>query len=257
MKYGVVYGRLKDETKDPYQLAAEYGFDGLELVFGANEYEQNPLWTPEGVEEIKSQTVAAGIAVPSVCGGYYNQRGLAADDAELRRTGVEVLLTLIDRCADVGMETILLAFFGKGEITEPQHEDYVVEAMEQCAPKAQARNINLCLETTLPAKRFLALAQRINHPHVRIYYDLANPVMWDENPAEGLDILSEFVAQIHVKDRGENDGNVQLGTGRVPYPDVVKTIRKIGYDGWMCLETPAGNDETAANLKFIKDQIGE
>ena len=50
MKYGVVYGRLKDETKDQYQLAAECGFDGLELVFGAGEYEKNPLWTPEGVE---------------------------------------------------------------------------------------------------------------------------------------------------------------------------------------------------------------
>ncbi|MEW6356129.1 MAG: sugar phosphate isomerase/epimerase family protein [Planctomycetota bacterium] len=256
MKYGVVYGRLKDATKDQYQLAAEYGFDGLELVFGANKHEQDPLWTPEGVKEIKAQAEAAGIAVPSVCGGYYNQRGLAADDAELRRTGVEVLLTLIDHCADVGMENILIAFFANGEIKTPRHEDYVVEAMEQCAPKAQKRRINLCLETTLPARRFLALARRINHPHVRIYYDLANPLMWGENPAEGLDILAEFVAQIHIKDRGADDKNVQLGAGRVPFPDVVKTIRKIGYDGWMCLETPAGNNETTANLKFIKDQMG-
>ena len=257
MKYGVVQGRLKDEQKDEFQLAAEAGFDGVQLVFGANNHEQNVLWTDEGVAELKARAAAAGIAIPSVCGGYYNQRGLADHDEALRKSGVDVLLHLIDTCADVGMENILIAFFGNGELKEEKQEDYVVEAMAKCAPKAQERDLILALETTLPAKRFRALVERIDHPFVKIYYDLANPVMWDENPAEGLDILGDLVDQIHVKDRGEDDGNVQLGTGRVPYPDVVKAIRKIGYDGWLVLETPAGNDETVENLKFIKGRMGE
>ena len=179
----------------------------------------------------------------------------AAAEAEIRESGVEVLLHLIDRCADVGMRNILVAFFGAGEIKEAKQEDYVVAAMERCAPKAQERDINLALETTLPAERFRSLLERINHPFVRIYYDLANPVMWEENPAEGLGILADFVVQLHVKDRGEDGSNVMLGEGKVSYPAVVQTIRKIGYDGYMVLETPAGVEKTKANLKFIKDHM--
>jgi len=255
VKYGVVQGRLKDAGKDEFEAAAEMGFDGLELVFGAGDYERNPVWTPEGAAELKRKAEAAGIELPSLCTGYFNQRGLAAPEREVRETGIEVLLHLIDQCADVGMSNILVAFFAAGEIKEAKQEDYVVAAMERCAPKARERNVKLALETTLPAERFRRLLERINHPFVGIYYDLANPVMWGENPAEGLDILSDFVLQIHIKDRDEEGTNVMLGQGKVDFPAVVETVRKIGYDGYMVLETPAGTDKTRTNLEFIKKQM--
>lgn len=255
MKYGVVAGRLKDAQKSEFQLAREMGFDGVELVFGAQNFEQNPLWTPQGAADLRAKAVAAGVEIPSVCAVYYNERGLAAPDPELRRTGVEVLLSLIDRCADAGMQNILIANFAKGEIKEPAQEDHLVAAMEKCAPQAEARGLMLALETTLPAERFRALLERIAHPYVGIYYDLANPVMWGEDPAAGLEILADFVVQLHVKDRAADGRVVMLGEGKVNYPAVVKTIRKIGYDGWLVLETPAGNDQTKINLNFIKSQM--
>ena len=256
MKYGLVAGRLEPAEKDEFQLAAELGFDGLELVFAAQNYQQNPLWTAAGVADLKAKAAAVGVEIPSVCAVYYNERGLAAPEQEVRETGVEVLRQLIDRCADVGMKSILIACFAKGEIKEPTQENYIVEAMRRCAPKAQQRGITLALETTLPARRFRALLARINHPFVRIYYDLANPVIWGENPAEGLEILADFVVQLHIKDRDADKKVVPLGAGQVDYPAVVKTIRKIGYDGYLVLETLAGDAQVRADFKFIKDQTG-
>jgi len=256
MKFGVVQGRLKpDAGRTEYQAAGDMGFDGLELVFNANEHEQNPLWTPDGVAGIKSQAAEAGIEVPSVCAVYYNQKGLASEDPEQNEAGVQVLLHIIDTCADVGMGNILIANFGAGEIKTPAQEDIVADAMRRCAPKAQERRINLALETTIPAPRFRKLLERIDHPNVRIYYDLANPVMWGENPAEGLEILADYVVQLRVKDRSADGGPVMLGEGEVDYPAVVETIRKIGYDGYLVLETPAGNEATETNLEFVRRSL--
>ena len=256
MKYGVVQGRLKDADKNEYELAAELGFDGVELVFSAGNHEQNPLWTDERVAEIRAQAADAGVEVPSVCAVYYNQLGLMHEDAAQRETGVQVLLRLIDGCADVGMTNILIANFGAGEIKTAEDEDYVAAAMERCAPKAQERNINLALETTLPAERFRKLVERIDHPFVRIYYDIANPVMWDEKPEEGIEILADHIVQLHVKDRAGDGDPAMLGEGAVNWPAVAEAIHKIGYDGYLVLETPAGIEETKTNFEFIRSQMG-
>ena len=258
MEYGAMAHLLGHPEKSEYQAAAELGLDGVELVFRPPP-EDNLIWTAEGAAETRAQAQAAGVEVPSLCAGYYNQCPLAGDDAEVRESGVQVLLNLIDRAAEVGARNILIAFFGPGEIKEPSHEDHVVAAMERCAPKAEERGVTLALETTLPAARFRALLERIDHPAARIYYDLANPVMWGAAPEDELRVLGELVAQIHIKDRAADHANVPLGEGELDYPAVVRAIRGIGYDGYLVLETPGGEDSlaaTRANLTFIREQMG-
>ncbi|MGB9597989.1 MAG: TIM barrel protein [Candidatus Poribacteria bacterium] len=47
-----------------------------------------------------------------------------------------------------------------------------------------------------------------------------------------------------------------LGEGRVDFKGVREAIKKIGYDGYMVLETPRGDDPKASaskNLAFTKN----
>ena len=56
---------------------------------------------------------------------------------------------------------------------------------------------------------------------------------------------------IHAKDTDRQ----MLGDGRVDFDSVDAAIREIGYDGWIVLETPTGDDPMAANaqnLAFIR-----
>ena len=56
---------------------------------------------------------------------------------------------------------------------------------------------------------------------------------------------------IHAKD---TDGKM-LGEGGVDFGSVDAAIRDIGYDGYIVLETPAGDDPRAAhaqNLAFVR-----
>jgi sugar phosphate isomerase/epimerase len=66
--------------------------------------------------------------------------------------------------------------------------------------------------------------------------------------------LGKRTSMIHIKDKG---GNL-LGEGEVDWDGCIKAIRRIGYDGWLVLETRATDDPRKAaeeNLKFIKNAI--
>jgi sugar phosphate isomerase/epimerase len=63
--------------------------------------------------------------------------------------------------------------------------------------------------------------------------------------------LGDLVGMIHAKDTDRK----RLGEGKVDFKGVDAAIREIGYDGYIVLETPVGDDpraDNAFNLAFIK-----
>jgi len=59
-------------------------------------------------------------------------------------------------------------------------------------------------------------------------------------PHHWIEILGDRIARVHVKDYrldvGSGRGFVQLLHGDVPWPEVRKALKDIGYDGWITAE---------------------
>ncbi len=55
------------------------------------------------------------------------------------------------------------------------------------------------------------------------------------------------IRHVHLKDQTKEDNHkyASLGLGAVPNADVVRGVRKMGYDGWWTLENPVGPDVLA------------
>jgi sugar phosphate isomerase/epimerase len=73
-------------------------------------------------------------------------------------------------------------------------------------------------------------------------------VLWDvehtcragEAPGETLEALGRYVRHVHVKDSVREGGKYipkLLGEGELPLGDVMRALKRAGYDGWICLET--------------------
>jgi hexulose-6-phosphate isomerase len=260
MKYGIISRILDPELEAAFNMGQELGFDGLEIPFVELDCEKEPLWTREGVQQIRGLAEATGLEVPSCCAGRYNLRGFVNPDPEVREKCVEILLHLIDTCAEVGMENILVAFFGDHEIETDKHRDLVVEAMKRCAPKAESRGITLALEGTVTAEDFFEIIDRTESEALGVYYDVGNAVwLGYDGPAE-LRKISErgLLAQVHIKDMTPEKQNVPLGEGGVNWPAVGDALREIEYDGYLVLETTGGDDRRAfaqRHLAFIKKHL--
>src|SRR5262249_18789721 len=80
---GIVQGRLSPPVpgrlqafpsrtwREEFGRARTCGFSSLEWVFEADNYEQNPIWTQEGVVAIRRQIDETGVRVDSICADYF------------------------------------------------------------------------------------------------------------------------------------------------------------------------------------------
>src|SRR5690348_2897727 len=89
LRIGVIQGRLSPRPAGklqefPWQSyaaefskAARLGLHSIEWIFEAPRFEQNPIWTDEGREEIRELVACTGVCVQSVCADYFMVHKLA------------------------------------------------------------------------------------------------------------------------------------------------------------------------------------
>lgn len=261
MKWGIVAGaRLGAEMQDSFRAAAEIGFDGLEVPFNQRDHETELIWSPEGVQQLLRLSERYGLEMPSCIAGRYNFRNFPDDDPAVRAEAGELLLTLIDRCADAGIRRILVAFFGEQQIRTDEQIERVIQGVGRCAPKAESRSVTLALESTLPAETVLEIIERIGSEALGVYYDVGNAVwLGYDGPAE-LRTLSAagVLAQIHVKDMTLDKKNVPPGEGDVDWDAVGDALAEIGWEDYLVLETPVPEEPLSGNagyLAFLREKL--
>jgi sugar phosphate isomerase/epimerase len=230
-------------------VAAEVGFDGVEICIGGD-YAESLLWQDGGPAQVKAAADDAGVAVCSLSPGVFAQLHPLVEDEAKRDQGQRMMAETIALCAPLETENILVPMFPRDfrEWDEAAWDTFAA-GLRRLADQAQTAGVTLALETTMDADTLVALLDRIGSPDCGVYYDTANTTNFGYDAPAELRQLGDRVAMIHVKD---TDGQ-HLGGGRVPFDAVKAAIAEIGYDGWLVLETPRGDDpvESATrNLAF-------
>jgi hexulose-6-phosphate isomerase len=261
MKYGICAAGRFGELEDAFRLAPEIGFDGLEIPFTKLEdYQEELIWTQEGVRQLRDWSEQYGVEMPSCVAGRYNRRGFPDDDPQVREEAVELMLHLIDRCAESGIGTILTAFFGDQAMETDEDVERAIEGVRKCAPRAESQGVTLALEGTVDADTWFYMIDEIDSEAVSVYYDVGNALRFGlDGPAE-LRRLDEagLLAQIHIKDMTCDHKNKPLGDGDVDWEAVGEALREIDYDGYLVLETPRSDDpreDYGAWLQFTRSLV--
>ncbi|WAP59476.1 sugar phosphate isomerase/epimerase family protein [Streptomyces sp. S465] len=162
----------------------------------------------------------------------YFGHGGDGDDRHAARTYAGLVAPLLDQAAEAGVLIVLEnEFDGFGH--DPEHYDI-----------------------SRRAASLLHLAEVIDHPAFRLNFDAANFACAGEEVAKAAALLAPHVGYVHVKDvitvgpghdgaaAGWNtytDGDhtyqtVELGTGEVPWDDVLDRLEGAGYAGPFTLE---------------------
>jgi len=85
---------------------------------------------------------------------------------------------------------------------------------------------------------FLAIARGTEGTSLGINFDTANPLAYGDDPLPLLEQVIDRVVSVHAADtrtRGTLEP-VVLGTGLVPFIDIFATLKRAGFDGWICIE---------------------
>jgi hexulose-6-phosphate isomerase len=263
MKFGICAAGRFGELEDAFRIAPEIGFDGLEIPFTkVEDYQDELIWTREGVRQLRKWSERHAVEMPSCVAGRYNRRGFPDDDPTVREEAVELMLHLIDMCAEAGIGKILTAFFGDQAIETQEDVQRAVEGVRQCAPKAESQGVTLALEGTVDVDTWLRMIKMIDSEAVSIYYDVGNALRFGHDGPAELRRLDEegLLAQIHIKDMTYDHRNMPLGEGDVDWDAVGEALREISYDDYLVLETPRSDsprEDYATWLEFTRGLVGE
>ena len=118
--------------------------------------------------------------------------------------------------------------------------DRALEALRQLAPIAEEYQIHIGVETVwnkllLSPLEMRDFIDKVGSDYVGSYFDVGN-VVYSGYPEHWIRILGKRIKKVHFKDYRCNPGGlncfVDLLSGDVNWPEVMKAFADIGYDGW-------------------------
>lgn len=252
MKFGVhsymivddIDSRASDELA---ATAAAWGAQGVEVHMDRSEdlpqAELKKAAARHGVEWTRGVVPTAG-------------HNLVSPDPTVRKAGVQHITIAIQAASDLGANNIggVLSAAGRvftGQAVTEAELERVVDGLPEVAPVAEANNVTVSVEATSrylgyvlnTAAQARAFLVRLGSTHVQ--------VQLDAGPRLGY-------VQIAESHRG------LLGSGHIPWPQVMDALRAVDYDGWLTFEafTPehasiAERSNTWRRLWTEKDLVTE
>jgi L-ribulose-5-phosphate 3-epimerase len=157
-----------------------------------------------------------------------------------------------------------------GFLPEPGNPDRkaFLDTLATVSDMAWTRGITVAFETGQETADLLKLTlDELRAPNLKVNFDPANMLLYDKgDPIRAVEILGPYIRSVHVKDakRPMTKGNwgeeVPLGQGEVDIRRFVKTLKKVGYQGPLCIEREVGNQtqrfaDISHGVKFLKECV--
>ena len=237
--------------KDKMKLAKDAGFEGIELDVSGD----GPITLDsdeDAIAAIGSLAADSGLTLSGLATGMYWEFNPASENAELRAQAKVVLEKQIRVASQLGIGAVLVvpgsvgADFIPGceELSYDKVWDRATEFISNALPLAKELGVDIGIENVwnkfllspLEMARFI---DQFDDAHVGSYFDVGN-VLATGYPEHWIRILKDRIRRVHVKDYrravGSVDGFVDLLSGDVNWPEVVQSLKSIGYSGWVAAE---------------------
>jgi D-psicose/D-tagatose/L-ribulose 3-epimerase len=226
-------------TSEHFPLLAklkQVGFDGVELpVFGGTPADYKPLRSELDKQGLKCTTVTI----------LTKETNAISPEAATRQKALDWLKTVVEINHVLGAEVVcgpyhsaLGEFSGTGPTAD--EKKWSADVLRKTAELAKQANLMLAIEylnrfecyflnTAVAARELVGL---VNHPNFRTMYDSFHAHIEEKDPVAAIRTVAPVLAHVHIS---ENDRGTP-GTGQVNWDATYKTLKEVGYDGWLTIE---------------------
>jgi sugar phosphate isomerase/epimerase len=228
-------------ARDALETLARRGYRSFELMAQRPHFDP---WMPREEARafarfLREAQLTVEIDLPSL------DQNLASGTPQTRDYTVRLFEHLIGVAETVGARGVIVVTGRVNPLIAPPGADlerWFGEAFERVLPAAERGGVQLLLENipmgTLPrAEQLIAFADRLDHPLVRICYDIANAHFVGEDSNAGLRQVSRRLGIVHLSDtRRQVWRHDPVGEGSCDFAGFAATLREIGYARTSMLE---------------------
>lgn len=208
------------------------GFDFIEPAWRGDDLPG--LGTAFG-ESLRTLGERTGCPVRSAILGSFPDMGTRLRDAPSRASEIDILTRACDTLAAAGGDILLLPNYAAENA--PDYDDLYTAFLREGGDIAAARGVRLAIEH-IPASKYrntvvkvYELAEKVNHPAVGVYYDIANGLYIGDDSLETAKAVAPRVFQFHVKNYKK-----EIPLEAMPLREVKAVFEAAGFNGRVATE---------------------
>lgn len=261
VKYAMV--QLKGTHLEKLELVKKCGFLGVEIDSPGT----------SDLEDLAKASKETGIAVHGAIDSvHWNKTHcLSHPDEAVRAKGLEALKVALHDAKTVGATTVLLVpgvvreeeFEGKKQaVTYEQCWERSQAEVKKALPLAEKLGVKIAIEVvwnnfiTKP-EQLVEYIDSFHNDSIGAYFDCSNMIKYGVPSADWIRKLGKRVLKFDFKGYSKTKGWVPIGEGDENWPDIVKALGEIGYDGWATAEVGGGGEEWLKKVSAVMDKILE
>ena len=243
------------------QLFGDAGLDAAEVIYQDDYSAAISPSDPRSARRAASMADAAGLPIIGLTPYTTSINSL---DAATWQQGVDEFRGCLQAAHTVGATRVRVyaGAWHPGDTDHARRWEQLRRALTVLAPEAADAGVVLCVENhfgtmTQTAAETARLVREVGSPAVRVLYDQANLTFThDETWQEAFAVQGDLVSHVHVKDlvfkdpqapfRASDTARVKaeeravrsrvIGTGVVPWPQILEELVRRGYDDVLSLE---------------------
>ncbi len=232
--------------KDAMREARRKGFEAIELAVTLDG-ELNPRSTRADCERVLDDAADVGIDIAGLASGVYWDQSLTDNNASVRGRARRYTKKYLQIAAWMKVDAVLVVpgavdVFFKPDLA-PVPYDVVYKRcqtqLKALEPVARKCKVAIAIENVwnkflLSPLEMRDLLDSFRSRYIGAYFDVGN-VLLTGYPEHWIRILGKRIKRVHIKDFktsvGTAEGFCDLRKGDVNWPEVMKALREIGYDG--------------------------
>lgn len=256
-RLGIYEKALPDDLSwlDRLYLVKRLGFDFIEMSIDESEERLVRLqWSEKEMNRIRQAMEVTGVQIHSICLSGHRRFPFGSSNEKTRTEAFTMMKRAIQLAYHLGVRIIQVAGY------DVYYEEKSIDSREKfirglTASVKEAAQYGIILSIEVmddpfmnSISKYLELKKQIRSPYLQVYPDLGNLAAWHKSDAAlELEKGIEYITSVHLKDTlavtptsAGKFREVPFGEGCVDFLGLLKTLKRIGFEGPFLIEMWCG-----------------